>query len=232
MVLTRRRRGQLAPVQRAENAAVADRQPVLMGAQPLAGVSLDRQCARGHLKSHGAGHAEHRLRLRDRFQRPRRAGLNLADDRVDDAARLAESQDVSRLLEHAADLLRRAEQLVAQPHIGVGGGHDPVDARDQRPLAAHAKHPLELAGGARPEMRLQCDERLAVAAALLRELADRVQQRLHHVHQVLLAGFVVHRELDLVQPVLTGQAVREPSPDDVGEPPRERDDAEGEAGRR
>ena len=56
----------------------------------------------------------------------------------------------------------------------------------------HSTH-FELAGDAGREVRLKRDERLPVTRPVLGELPDGVQHGLHHVSDVLFAGFVVQR---------------------------------------
>ena len=96
-------------------------------------------------------------------------------------------------------------------------------------LAANAQHPLHLPLRPGPVVRLERKERLAVAAAVLRERADGVQRGLDHRDEIPFAGLVVHRELDLIQAVLAGQAVLKTSAGDVDQPARQRDHAEDEA---
>jgi hypothetical protein len=90
---------------------------------------------------------------------------------------------------------------VAEAHVGVGGGDRPVERGGDAGLAADGERPGQAVVG-RPVVELEAYEGLAAQEAPLGAAAHEVGDRLDHRGDVLGARLVVHRQRQLVQPVL------------------------------
>ena len=189
-------------------ALLAD-EPVLVAPIELARELLEERRGGGELKAHDRRGLQADLCAGDLLQRRGSQRLVRGDERVDEAALLAEAHHVSGHPQAARARDGRLGVTAAEAHVGVGGADRGVERPGRGGLAAHVDRPLRTAIAVSAD-QLERHERLAVARSISREGMDDVCDRFDHVLEVLLLGLVMGGEVKRVERILATAAMPDP----------------------